>query len=201
MDGNKFLDLFMNISSTAMGHNNPDVLALAKTDLMAEVIANRTAQGIHPRGDWQQILQEAFIDIAPKGMNRVSQAMCGSCAVETAFKCAIITYAQRERGGPAVMPTEEELMSCMKNEMPGAGNKYVVMSFNNGFHGRLFGSLSSSRTKAMHKVDVPSFDWPAVDPPIYKHPMTENEEYNRAQDDAALKRIVNEIDARKADKG
>lgn len=28
------------------------------------------------------------------------------------------------------------------------------------FHGRLFGSLSATRSKAIHKLDVPAFDWP-----------------------------------------
>ena len=42
-DGNTFLDMFMNISSTAMGHNHPDVLECARSEDMVTLISNRTA--------------------------------------------------------------------------------------------------------------------------------------------------------------
>lgn len=42
--------------------------------------------------------------------------------------------------------------------------------------------MSTSRTKAMHKVDIPAFDWPAAKNPIYKYPLEDNVEYNRDQD-------------------
>jgi 4-aminobutyrate aminotransferase-like enzyme len=39
----------------------------------------------------------------------------------------------------------------MKNASPGTPD-LVAMSFKHGFHGRLFGSLSLTRSKAIHKV-------------------------------------------------
>lgn len=39
----------------------------------------------------------------------------------------------------------------MKNATPGTPD-LVAMSFKSGFHGRLFGSLSLTRSKAIHKV-------------------------------------------------
>jgi len=33
-----------------------------------------------------------------------------------------------------------------------------ILSFTSAFHGRLFGSLSATRSKAIHKVGVPAFD-------------------------------------------
>jgi len=201
VDGNQYLDLFMNISSTAMGHNHPDVLDFVKSDKMAEIVANRTAQGFHPRGDHCEMLQQGFIDVAPPGLDMVAPAMCGSCAVETAFKYAIINYAGNQRGGIEVMPNEEEMLSCMKNEMPGSKNNYAIMSFNSGFHGRMFGSLSASRTKSIHKVDMPAFDWPAADPPVYKYPLEDNAEYNRKQDDESLRGVELMIDEWKKEKG
>ena len=48
VDGNRFLDVFMNISSTAMGFNHPDVLAVAGSEQMIKLISNRTALGMYP---------------------------------------------------------------------------------------------------------------------------------------------------------
>lgn len=86
-------------------------------------------------------------------------------------------------------PPQEYLDSCMLNEAPGTPNK-GILSFQSGFHGRLFGSLSTSRTKALHKVDMPAFDWPSANPPKYKYPIEENVEYNKAQDDASLEHVA-----------
>ena len=66
----------------------------------------------------------------------------------------------------------------MSNQAPGSPD-YAVLSLRNGFHGRLFATLSATRTNPVHKVDMPAFDWPAAQNPIYKYPLAENEEYNR----------------------
>ena len=41
--------------------------------------------------------------------------------------------------------------SCMDNKAPGAPN-LAILSFKSGFHGRMLGSLSATRSKAIHKV-------------------------------------------------
>ena len=61
--------------------------------------------------------------------------------------------------------------------------------------------MSTSRTKAMHKVDIPAFDWPAAINPIYKYPLEDNVEYNRAQDEESLADIRAKIDQWKNEKG
>ena len=53
----------------------------------------------------------------------------------------------------------------------------------------------------MHKVDIPAFDWPAAKNPIYKYPLEENAEYNRAQDQESLADIRAKIDQWKNEKG
>ena len=83
------------------------------------------------------------------------------------------------------MPTQEELDAAMLNLPPGSP-KYSILSFKSGFHGRLLGALSATRTNPLHKLDIPAFDWPAAEPPRYKYPLEENVEYNRAQDLASL---------------
>lgn len=46
--------------------------------------------------------------------------------------------------------------SCMLNHSPGSP-ELSVLSFKSGFHGRLFGSLSATRSKAIHKVHNPFY--------------------------------------------
>ena len=60
-----------------------------------------------------------------------------------------MAYQHRHRGGKAF--SQEELTSCMKNQEPGTPT-LAVLSFDGAFHGRLFGSLSTTRSKAIHKV-------------------------------------------------
>jgi hypothetical protein len=71
-------------------------------------------------------------------------------STQGALKAAFMAYRARQRGESAEF-SAEELSSCMQNRSPGAPD-LVALSFNRGFHGRLFGSLSLTRSKAIHKV-------------------------------------------------
>ena len=73
----------------------------------------------------------------------------------------MMNYMGRKRGGLDFTPTDEELESCACNLPPGSPN-LGVMSFKSGFHGRMFGSLSLTRTKPLFKLDLAAFDWPAA---------------------------------------
>ena len=50
----------------------------------------------------------------------------------------------------------------------------ILCLFEGGFHGRTLGCLSATRTTAIHKLDVPSFDWPVckmhAGPPTWDAP-------------------------------
>ena len=96
--------------------------------------------------------------------------------------------------------TQEELDSVMLNQAPGSP-KTGILSFKSGFHGRLFGALSATRTNPMHKVGFPAFDWPAAEPPRYKYPLADNEEFNKAQDLASLADVRAKISEWKNEKG
>jgi len=48
IDGNTMLDVFNSIGVYALGYNHPALLEASKSDLMASVVANRTALGICP---------------------------------------------------------------------------------------------------------------------------------------------------------
>ena len=91
--------------------------------------------------------------------------MCGSCSNENAFKLMYYRYMDQVRGGRA--HNEEEMTSCMVNQLPGTP-RLSVLSFHGGFHGRTPGSLTCTHSKAIHKVDVPLYDWPTTDFPRYK---------------------------------
>lgn len=57
------------------------------------------------------------------------------------------------------------------------------------FHGRTLGSLSTTHSKYIHKIDVPAFDWPIASFPQYKYPLEENVRDNRAEDERCLAEI------------
>jgi 4-aminobutyrate aminotransferase/(S)-3-amino-2-methylpropionate transaminase len=74
----------------------------------------------------------------------------------------------------------------MKNQAPGSPDDMVILSFQQAFHGRLLGSLSTTASKAIHKVDIPAFNWPKAPFPKLKYPLDEHEEYNRRIEKEAL---------------
>ena len=48
---------------------------------------------------------------------------------------------------------------------------------------------------------MPTFDWPAAKVPVYKYPLEDNVEYNRAQDEASLADAAAKIDQWTNEKG
>lgn len=73
----------------------------------------------------------------------------------------------------------------MVNQKPGSPD-LTVLSFTSGFHGRLFGSLSATRSKAIHKVDIPAFDWPVAPFPQLQYPLEEYVKENEAEEKRCL---------------
>ena len=47
------------------------MLELAMSKQMAVLNTNRTALGLYPPREWTEIVQKAFMDVAPKGMGNV----------------------------------------------------------------------------------------------------------------------------------
>eukprot|EP01112_Ceratiomyxa_fruticulosa_P018025 TRINITY_DN570_c0_g1_i3.p1 TRINITY_DN570_c0_g1~~TRINITY_DN570_c0_g1_i3.p1 ORF type:complete len:417 (+),score=92.72 TRINITY_DN570_c0_g1_i3:162-1412(+) len=188
-DGNTLLDIYCQISSLPVGYNNPVLLQAAKSDEWATMAINRPALGIMPPISWPDLLKRSFMKVAPPGFLQVFTAMCGSCANECAIKAVFMHHQHRERGGAPFSP--EELSSCLKNLPPGSP-KLAILSFEKGFHGRTLGTLSTTRSKAIHKLDIPSFDWPAAPFPHLKYPLDnpENQDYNKKEE----KRCLDEVD-------
>jgi 4-aminobutyrate aminotransferase/(S)-3-amino-2-methylpropionate transaminase len=152
---------------------------------MVAALINRPALGNFPSHDWASILETGILKVAPKGLNQVFTAMAGSDANETAYKAAFMYRRQQERGGPDVEYSAEDLATSMTNQSPGSPN-LSIMSFKSAFHGRLFGSLSTTRSKPIHKIDIPAFDWPQATFPALKYPLEEHVEENARIEAEAL---------------
>lgn len=186
-DGNVLLDVFAQIASIPLGYNHPTFLELANQPHFQTALANRAALGVNPNIDWVDSVEEAFMSVAPKGMSNVFTVMCGSCANENAFKTAFMYKAAKRRGADEF--SLQELDSCMKNQAPGSPDDLGILSFKQAFHGRLLGSLSTTASKAIHKVDIPAFDWPKASFPNLKYPLNQNTEYNRRVEKEALEEV------------
>jgi 4-aminobutyrate aminotransferase/(S)-3-amino-2-methylpropionate transaminase len=179
---------YAQIASIPLGYNNPVLRKAAATDEVINGIINRPALGNFPPHDWADTLRSGILKAAPKGLNQVFTAMAGSDANETAYKAAFMWRRQRDRGGPHVDFTPEELASAMENKAPGSA-PLSILSFRTGFHGRLFGTLSTTRSKPIHKIDIPAFNWPQATFPQLKYPLEEHAAENAAAEKAALEEV------------
>jgi 4-aminobutyrate aminotransferase/(S)-3-amino-2-methylpropionate transaminase len=187
VDGNTFLDVYAQISSIALGYNNPTLIEAVKSDQNINAIVNRPALGNFPSSDYADILAEGLLAGAPPGLDKVWTDLSGSGANETAYKAAFMYKRAKERGYNTPF-SEEELASSMLNSSPGSPD-LSILSFETAFHGRLFGSLSTTRSKPIHKLDIPAFNWPKAPFPKLKYPLEQNVEANAAEEQRCLEEV------------
>ncbi|TMS38062.1 hypothetical protein L596_004870 [Steinernema carpocapsae] len=192
-DGNQLLDVYMQISSLPLGYNHPEMVKCASDPRLITSIVSRPALGSFPRHDFPAMIEKALISVAPKGLTSVQTMLCGTSANENALKTAFIHYQTRKRGGP---PRLQDLESCMTQDQPGTPN-LSVLSFNGAFHGRSLACLSITRSKPVHKVDIPALDWPIANFPRYMYPLEKHETHNQKQDEQCLGQVEKLIEVRK----
>ncbi|KAE9416514.1 hypothetical protein Angca_002582, partial [Angiostrongylus cantonensis] len=190
-DGNTFLDIYTQISSLPLGYNHPDLVKAASNSEFITSLVSRPALGSFPRRDFPDGLAKALTSIAPKGLQAVQTMLCGTSANENAIKTAFIWYMTNRRGGNP--PDEAAFTSCMFQKQPGTP-RLSVLGFQGAFHGRSLCMLSVTRSKPIHKVDIPAFDWPIAKFPRYKYPLASNQAYNDAQDKECLQDVQEKID-------
>ncbi|KAF5855239.1 4-aminobutyrate transaminase [Aspergillus alliaceus] len=169
VDNNTYLDVYAQIASIPVGYNNPTLVKAAQSPAMVSALVNRPAIGNFPSQRWLNLLRDGLMRVAPRGCTQVVTAQSGSEANELAFKAAFMAYRRNQRGDA----------SCFKNS----------------FHGRGFGSLSATRSKPVHKIDIPSFKWPQATFPQLKYPLEEHEQENRHEEKHCLQEIKHIIES------
>ncbi|KAF5682190.1 4-aminobutyrate aminotransferase [Fusarium circinatum] len=128
------------------------------------------------------------LKVAPRGAPYVWMAMSGTEANESAYKAAFIWYRRRK------VWTEEELRTCMLNQSPGSPD-LAVLSFKSGFHGRMFASLATTRTKTLHKLDIATFKWPQAPFPLLEYPLEDHIEDNKKEEQRCLDEVKRLLDS------
>ena len=85
----------------------------------------------------------------------------------------------------------------MVNKPPGSPNDLKILSFKSSFHGRMLGSLSTTHSKAIHKVDIPAFNWPIASFPNLRYPLEEFKTENEQEERRCLEECENLIKSSK----
>merc|ERR1711962_1348660 len=187
VDGNTYLDCFMQIASIPLGYNHPKILEALRDERNVKTMANRPALGWFPSEDWVQRVRDSMMAVAPPGTSQVFPMMCGTCSNENGIKLMFMRYTHKRRSGRTEF-TSEELQSVLKHEAPGSP-KLSILSFKGGFHGRTVGLLSCSNSRPIQGVDIPSLNWPKADFPQYKYPLEDNQAENEAEDRRCLAQV------------
>lgn len=190
VDGNILLDVYGHIAALPVGYNHPALLAAWREGRFDWAAGFRSALGIAAPPEWVDVIEDGLMSVAPKGLSRVVTVTTGSEAVENALKAAFMRHMKRRRGGAGW--SDADLRGTMVNDQPGV-NALKVISFEGGFHGRSLGALSATRSKAIHKLDVPAFDWPVVAFPANRWPLDEHAAANQEAESRAIADVADVI--------
>ncbi|XP_046900193.1 4-aminobutyrate aminotransferase, mitochondrial-like isoform X2 [Hypomesus transpacificus] len=183
VDGNRMLDVYTQIASIPIGYNHPALTKIMTDPMNLGAFINRPALGMLPPGKYPEKLLGGLMSVAPRGLARVQTMACGSCSNENAYKAIFIWYRNKQRGHN--IPSQEEERTSVINQEPGCPD-LTLLSFMGGFHGRTLGCLATTHTKAIQKVDVPTFDWPIAPYPQLRYPLEEHHGENSQEEARCL---------------
>jgi 4-aminobutyrate aminotransferase/(S)-3-amino-2-methylpropionate transaminase len=171
-DNNTFLDLYSNIGSLPLGYNHPDLVKLSYEKGYINTCVNKIDINKYGTQEVKNILDFLLPRITPKKMNKLLFSCgCGSGAVEAAFKMSMMKKTGK------------------KSLDPEYTNNLSILSFNHGFHGRIGSTLSTTHSKAIHKIGFPHFKWPTAPFPMLKYPLSENVEHNEREEARCLEEL------------
>lgn len=170
VDNNTFLDFYTNIGSLPLGYNHPKLVEFAKTDEYLLSFINRLDINKYYPAELEELVHKTIDRITPK---KLSQAIftcgCGSSANELAIKIAMLKRGKRDE----LKNVRNVSLKNMAQE-----NGLQVLSFHHGFHGRIGGTVTLTRSKPIQKLGIAQFEWPMAPFPLLKHPFKNNKEYN-----------------------
>ena len=182
--GKRYLDMYGNIGSLPVGynHNRLHELNLNSPDIK-KLLLHRPALGVNPPIEWKEQVELLYKNYCPDGLDFMYVACgCGSGANENAFKAAFIKFARNNYSDHTM---ETRLRTSLDNNEPGSPD-LSILSFQKGFHGRTLGCLSTTRSNAWHKINIPAFKWPVAPFPQLKYPLEDNKLYNFSEEEKCL---------------
>jgi len=158
-DGNTFVDFFTNIASLPIGFNHPKLIKFTQEDQFTNSFVNKIDLNNYYPSNVSELYDRTINKMAPKDLSKVILTCgCGSSANELAFKISM------QRRGPIQKNIRNSSLSDFDNQ-------WSVLSFAHGFHGRVGSTLSATRTKPVHKIGFPHFNWPVGSFPVLKYPL------------------------------
>ena len=187
-NGKKYLDMYGNIGSLPVGYNHKRLQELnLESPEIKKLLIHRPALGVNPPIEWKKHVELLYKNYSPGGLDFMYVACgCGSGANENAFKAAFVKFARNNYSEHSM---EDRLKTALDNREPGSPN-ISILSFKKGFHGRTMGCLSTTRSNAWHKINIPAFNWPVAPFPQLKYPLHKNELINFLEEEKCLEDTV-----------
>lgn len=153
-DGAEYLDLYTMFASQSIGYNHPQMVAI-KDELARIAIQKPTCSDMYTPE--MAAFMEVFERVAiPAGLPHAFFIEGGALAVENALKAAFDWKTRLN-------------MAAGKTETPGD----MIIHFKDAFHGRSGYTLSLTNTFNPDKTRFfPKLDWPRIDNPVRRFPVT-----------------------------